>query len=512
MEQTTPGRRGGGRAARQAARTARAVESVPFLTRKLAPVEVLDEEGLSLIEANADTLLERVGIEVGNFPEALDIFREGGCDVTDTRVRFPAGLARSLLSTAPRTFTQHARNPAHDVVIGDPHLVFAPAYGSPFVRDLEGGRRYATLQDFENFARLTHMTSSLHHGGGTLCEPVDLPVNKRHFDMVLAHIRNHDKAFMGSVTAPERAQDTVDMADIAFGGEVAAGKTVLLSLCNANSPMSWDYNMLGSAKVYAENNQACLITPFILSGAMAPVTVAGTATQTLAEAMAGMAFCQLVRPGAPVVFGSFASSISMQSGAPTFGTPEPALMLFVMAALARRLGIPFRSGGNLTASKIPDYQASYESAATFLPTLLAGVNFVLHTAGWLEGGLAMGYEKFVLDADQASMAESLLSGVDLSDNGQALDALLENPPGQHFLGNSHTLANFERAFWRSGTADNTSFEQWQEAGSQDAEARAHAVWRRMLAEYEPPSLDEAVDAQLTEWVASRKASFADSDV
>jgi trimethylamine--corrinoid protein Co-methyltransferase len=509
MEQT--GRRGG-RAARQAERTARAVDTVPFLTRKLAPAEVLGEEGLTLIETNADRHLAEVGIEVGNYPEALDIFRDGGCDVTESRVRFPEGLARSLIASAPSRFTQHARNPAHDVVLGDPHTVFAPAYGSPFVRDLEEGRRYATLADFENFARLTHMTPALHHGGGTLCEPVDLPVNKRHFDMVLAHIKNHDKPFMGSVTAPERAQDTVDMVDILFRGEAKGGKTVLLSLCNANSPMSWDFNMLGSAKVYAENNQACLITPFILAGAMAPVTVAGTATQTLAEAMAGMAFCQMVRPGAPVVFGSFASSISMQSGAPTFGTPEPAMMLFVMAALARRLGVPFRSGGNLTAAKTPDYQAAYESAATFLPTLMAGVNFVLHTAGWLEGGLTMGYEKFILDADQASMAETMLGGIDLTENGQALQALLGNPPGQHYLGNEHTLANFEGAFWRSATADNNSFEQWFEAGSNEAPGRAHQMWRQKLAEYEAPPLDEGIEAELLEWVDRRKAAFPDSDV
>ena len=511
MEQA-PSRRSGGRAARQAARTARSLESVPYLTRQLAPTEVLGREGLEIIEHNADLLLERVGVEIVNYPEALKIFQESGCEVEGGRVRFPAGLARKLLTSAPATFTQHARNPEHNVVIGDPHLVFAPAYGSPFVRDLADGRRYATIADFQNFARLTHMTSSLHHGGGTLCEPVDLPVNKRHLDMVFSHIKYHDKGFMGSVTAPERAQDTVDMVKILFGEEFIATNTVLLSLCNANSPMSWDYNMLGSAKVYAENNQACLITPFILAGAMAPVTVAATATQTLAEAMAGMAFCQMVKPGAPVVFGSFASSISMQSGAPTFGTPEPAMMLFVMAALARRLGVPFRSGGNLTSSKVPDYQAAYESAATFLPTILAGVNFVLHTAGWLEGGLTMGYEKFVLDADQASMAETMVGGVDLTDNGQALDALLDNPPGQHFLGNAHTLKNFESAFWRSATADNNSFEQWHEAGSQESVTRAHTIWNRRLAEYEPPDLEEAKEAELVDWIDMRKASFPDSDV
>ncbi|MGH8923131.1 MAG: trimethylamine methyltransferase family protein [Acidimicrobiia bacterium] len=512
MEQAH-GRRGGGRAARQAARTARALDSVPFLTRKLKPVEVLEEEGLAMIEANASRLLAEVGIEVVGFPHGVEIFKAGGAEVEGTRVRFPDGLARWLIQeSAPKTFIQHARNPEHTVTIGDPHMVFAPAYGSPFVRDLDGGRRYATIADFQNFARLTHMSPSLHHGGGTLCEPVDLPVNKRHFDMVFSHIKYHDRPFMGSVTAPERAQDTVDMVRILFGEDFIDQNTVLLSLCNANSPMSWDYNMLGSARVYAEANQACLITPFILAGAMAPVTVAATATQTLAEAMAGMAFCQMVRPGAPVVFGSFASSISMQSGAPTFGTPEPALVLFVIAALARRLGVPFRSGGNLTASKVPDFQAAFESAATFFPTMQAGTNFVLHTAGWLEGGLTMGYEKFILDSDQASMAEAFVTGIDTSENGLAIDALLTNPPGQHFLGNEHTLANFESAFWRSRLADNNSFEQWLENGSQEAVVRANSIWKEMLAEYEPPLLDESKEAELSEWIAGRKASFADSDV
>ena len=262
---------------------------------------------------------------------------------------------------------------------------------------------------------------------------------------------------------------------------------------------------------YAEANQGVLITPFILAGAMSPATVVGTATQTLAEALAGMAFCQLVRPGAPVIFGSFASSMSMQSGAPTFGTPEPALMLYVMAALARRLGVPFRSGGALTASKIADAQAAYESANTMQPTMLGGVNFVLHTAGWLEGGLAMGYEKFILDVDQAAAWHSLAKGVDMSPNGQALDALLTNEPGVHFLGHPHTLANFESAFWRSSNADNGSFEQWDLDGAQDANVRANATWKKMLAEYEAPPIDDAVDEELREFIERKKASFPDSN-
>jgi trimethylamine--corrinoid protein Co-methyltransferase len=380
------------------------------------------------------------------------------------------------------------------------------------VRDLDGGRRYGTIEDFRNFVKLAYTTPYLHHSGGTVCEPVDLPVNKRHYDMVYAHLRYSDKPFMGSVTHPLRAQDTVEMARIWFGTDALEAQPHVLSLINANSPLVWDHIMLGSARAYAEANQAVIMTPFILAGAMSPATVAGAAAQTLAEALAGMAYVQLVRPGAPVVFGSFASSMSMQSGAPTFGTPEPALVLYTLAACARRLGVPFRSGGSLTASKIPDAQAAYESANTLQPTLLAGVNFVLHAAGWLEGGLTMGYEKFVMDLDQCGMMAAFAKGVDLSPNGQAVDAIIENGPGQHFLGTAHTLANFETAFFRSSMADNNSFEQWEAEGSYDTTTRANAAWKKMLAEYEPPAIDDAVDAELTEWIERKKASFPDSNV
>ena len=313
--------------------------------------------------------------------------------------------------------------------IGGDATVFAPNYGSPFAHDLDNGRRYATITDFENFVKLAYMSPYLHHSGGTVCEPVDVPVHKRHLDMVYAHLRYSDKPFMGSVTAGERAADSVELARIAFGGDLQ-DRTVMTSLINASSPLVWDATMLAAAEVYAAANQATIITPFILAGAMAPATSAGVAAQTLAESLAGMAFTQLVRPGAPVIFGSFASSMSMQTGAPTFGTPEPAIVLYTVAALARRLGVPFRSGGSLCASKLPDAQAAYESAATLQPTILGGVNFVLHAAGWLEGGLAIGYEKFVLDCDQLGMMATFVHGLDLSENGQALDAIRENTAGQ----------------------------------------------------------------------------------
>ena len=301
------------------------------------------------------------------------------------------------------------------------------------------------------------------------------------------------------------------MAKIVFGDEFVDQQCVLTSLINANSPMTFDATMLGAARVYAENNQATVISPFILAGAMSPVTVAGTLTQILAEALAGMAYTQLVRPGAPVVFGTFASAISMQSGAPTFGTPEPSLVLYGAAALARRLGVPFRSGGGLTASKIADAQAAYESANTLQAAALAGVNFMLHTAGWLEGGLVMGYEKFMMDVDQANMIAVMLKGIDLTENGQALNALQQVGPGAHFLGADHTQANFEKAFYRSTIADNNSFEQWQEDGALDAVARANALYQRALADYEAPPLDAAVDEALIDFMERRKQSFPDQD-
>jgi len=512
MSDAPRGRRSGGRAARQAARQHAVAEKVPFITRTLLPYEVLSLEGVELIEHNADTILEQVGIDFRDAPDALALLKGAGCDVEGERVHFPRGLARQLVqATAPREFDQFSRNPATTVHIGGDATVLAPVYGSPFVRDLDQGRRYGTIEDFRNFVKLTYATPFLHHSGGTVCEPVDLPVNKRHYDMVYSHLRWSDKPFMGSVTHPQRALDTVQMARIVFGEQALEERAYVLSLINANSPLVWDSSMLGAAKAYAEANQGLIMTPFILAGAMSPASVAGAAAQTLAEALAGMAYVQLVRPGAPVVFGSFASSMSMQSGAPTFGTPEPALVLYSLAQCARRLGVPFRSGGSLSASKVADAQAAYESANTLQPTILAGVNFVLHAAGWLEGGLTAGYEKFILDLDQCGMVHEFAKGVDLSPNGQALDAIVENGPGQHFLGSAHTLANFETAFYRSSVADNNSVEQWELEGSKDAAQRANEIWKRMLAEYEPPPIDEAVDEELREWIERQKASFPDSN-
>jgi trimethylamine--corrinoid protein Co-methyltransferase len=286
---------------------------------------------------------------------------------------------------------------------------------------------------------------------------------------------------------------------------------VISSLINANSPMTWDDTMLGALKVYARNNQAVIISPFILAGAMSPVSVAGTLAQTLAEAMSGIAFTQAVNPGAPVIFGSFASSMSMQTGAPTFGTPEPAKVLYGCAKLARRLGVPFRSGGSLTGSKTADAQAAYESTQTLSPTVLGGVNFVLHSAGWMEGGLVADYAKLILDADQLTMVPKLVNGIDLTDNGQAMDALRETGPGQHFLGSAHTQANFEDAFWRSELADNTTYEQWSSEGSVESAERARTKFADMLERYVAPQIDPAIDEALRVFIARRMEELPDAD-
>jgi trimethylamine--corrinoid protein Co-methyltransferase len=512
MGERTTRRKSGGRSAKRASRQAAQAQVSAFIERRIPYFDYVSEESLEIIEHNADTVLEEIGIEFSDDPEALAILKEAGADVDGERVRFPRGMCRSIIqATAPREFTQHARNPERNVIIGGDRTVLVPAYGSPFVRDLDEGRRYATLKDFENFVKLAYMAPGLHHSGGTVCEPVDLPVNKRHFDMVYSHIKYSDKPFMGSVTQPERAQDTVDMAKLVFGEEFVDQNCVCTSLINANSPMTFDATMLGALKVYARHNQATVISPFILAGAMSPVSAAGTSTQILAEALAGLAFAQLVRPGAPVVFGTFASAVNMQSGAPTFGTPEPSMVMYTVGALARRLGVPYRSGGGLSASKIADAQAAYESANTLQAAAMAGVNFMLHTAGWLEGGLSMGYEKFIMDCDQASMLAVLLGGMDMSEDGQAMDALREVGPGAHFLGSTHTQAHFESAFYRSTVADSNSFEQWEADGSLDTAQRANALWKKMLREYEAPAIDPGVDEALQDFMARGKAAQPDRD-
>ncbi len=504
--------RGGGGAARRAERTAVKIEAAKYIERKIPNLEMLDDATLEIIERNAETVLAEIGVNFVDNPEALEIWRKAGAEIDGERVRIPRGLARKLCATAPSKFTQHARNPERNVEIGGKTLVCAPVYGPPFVRDAEGGRRYATMDDFTKLVKLGYMSKYLHHSGGTVCEPTDVPVNKRHLDMLHAHMVYSDKPFMGSVTEKSRAQDSVEMCEILFGKDFVQDNCVMTSLININSPLTFDSIMMGAMEVYAKNNQACIVSPFIVGGAMAPVTVMGTLTQVLAEVLAGVAYNQLIRAGAPVIFGCFVTSIDMNSGAPTFGTPEATQILNGAGQLARRLNLPFRSGGGLCGSKLPDAQAAYETANTLNAALLGGVNFMLHSCGWLEGGLVTSFEKFVMDADQLGVIQRLAEGVANDENAQAMGAIAEVGPGGHYLGCEHTQSNFKGAFWRTDVFDYKPFETWDEEGARDTQALAAIRVKTLLENYQQPPLDPEIAAKLEQFIKDKKASSPDAFV
>ena len=503
-------RRGRGRAARASRRPA--ITRAPYIRRRLGPLEILDEEGLGLIEHNADRILQEIGMEFRGDPEILAIFHDAGADVVGERVHFEPGMCRRIIqASASREFAQHARNPANTVWLGGDCTVLCPSWGPPFVHDLDAGRRYATIDDFRRLVQIHHSIPWLHHSGGIVCEPVDIPANKRHLDMLYHHIRYSDRPFMGAFIGEERAQDAVDMAKIVFGEGFLREHACLYAVSNTNAPLVLDAAMSGSLKVYARNSQPVACTPWTLAGAMSPCTVAGTLAQVLAEALATLCLVQLINPGAPCLMGAFASTMSMRSGAPTFGTPEAGKMVLASGQLARRLGVPLHTVGSLSASKLPDGQAGQEGTWSLLMAMMAGANFVNHATGWLEGGLVTGYEKTVLDADLCGKVTSLFEGVDLSENGQAMDAIREVGPGAHFLGSGHTQANFLTAFYGSTTSDDNSYEQWSSEGGLDAARRANAQWKRLLDDYEDPGLDPAVDEALQAFITRRKESMPDAE-
>ncbi|MBM4231212.1 MAG: trimethylamine methyltransferase family protein, partial [Gammaproteobacteria bacterium] len=481
-----------------------------YVTRTIPYYAFLDEEALARIETQAFRLLERTGIEFRDDPHALSLWQAAGAEISGTRVRTAPELIRNLLATAPAEFTQVARNPARSVRIGGLHQVFAPVYGSPFVRDLEEGRRYGTLNDFHRLVKLTHQLSPLHHSGFVTCEPCDIPVSKRHLDMLLAHMTLTDKPHLGAITEKSRAEDSVAMARLLHGPEIFDNNCVILGNVNTNSPLLVDKVVTQAAEVYCGAGQGLIAVPFILSGAMGPVTTAAAISQALAEALIVGAYTQIVRPGAPFILGNFLSSMNLRSGAPTFGMPEPLMSNLAIGQLARRLKLPLRCGGALTASKVADFQAAAESADSMLSTVLGGANYVLHSAGWLEGGLATGYEKLVLDADRLGAYEVMLRGFGTDADQLGESAYLDVEPGGHFLGSAHTLAHYSNAFYEASLSDSNSLEQWEEQGSQDAQRRAYARWNQLLKDYEPPPIDIARRDALEDYVARRKATLPDA--
>jgi trimethylamine--corrinoid protein Co-methyltransferase len=488
-----------------------AAPASPYIQRSLAYFDVLEEEQLTKLEAQVDWIFEEVGIAFRDDPEALDLWRKEGARIDGDIVRADAQWIRALCAKAPSQFTQLARNPDRSVVIGGRNQVFAPIYGAPFVRDLEGGRRYGDMDAFQKLVKLTYMHPNLHHGGFVTCEPCDVPVSKRHLDMMFAHMTLSDKPHLGAITEPERAQDSVDMAEIIFGADGMEDNCVILGNVNTNSPLLVDRVVTQNARVYCSRGQGLIVVPFILTGAMGPVSTAAAVAQAMAEAMMVCAYTQLIRPGAPFVLGNFLSSMSLKSGAPTFGMPEPVISNYAIGQLARRAGLPLRCGGSLTASKIEDAQAAYESADSMHSTMLAGANFVLHSAGWLEGGLCTGFEKLIMDADRLGSYQKVLSkGLDCSDEEFARDAYGEVEPGGHFLGSAHTMRNYQTAFYEPHLSDSENVESWEEGGSQDMRQRAYERWTQMLNDYEAPEMDIAKREELSAYVAKRKEEIPDA--
>ena len=496
------GRRGG-RRARRAERTGRTLRALPALVRRIPVYEVLNEEGLETIHEASLDILEEIGIDFRD-EESLAIWREQGADVQGERVHIPRGLLLDLVAKAPSSFTMHARNPERSVEVGGESMSFGPTYGSPFVRMGDGERRYGTLEDLAAFHKLAHMAPALHNTGSVTCEPTDSPVARRHLHITASAIRHSDKAFMGPVTAPERAMDAVRMASLVMGEAFVRDNAVMISILNCNSPLVWDETMLGALKVYARNGQASILAPFTLAGANTPASTVATVASLNAEALAAIAFSQALKPGARVLYGNFLSTVSMKSGAPMTGNSETALMNFMIGQLARKYDVPWRSSGMITGSKICDAQAAYESAFNMMPILLAGAHYTMHTAGWSEAGLTANLSKFMLDAEQMEMLHKLGQGPSFGDFDEALDAIREIGPAGHFLGTAHTQAHFQDAFFTPELCDNNSFEQWQIDGSKDMAARGLEAAHAALASYEQPALDPGIDEAITAFIAKRE--------
>ncbi len=478
-----------------------------MLTNTLPRYEILDEFALQELERGWRRIVSELGIEF-LYDEALDYLRRAGQDVDGQLVKFDPDWILEQVAKAPSQFTLQARNPERSVQVGGDTMVFSAVYGCPFVREgLE--RRDATYDDFQNLVKLAQSFPQLDSPGGTICEPNDRPLDSRHLDMVYALLTLSDKPFMGSVTSGPNAQDTIAMAEMVFGADSLDETPAIISLINVNSPLRYDDRMLAALVEYAKRGQATIVTPFLLMGAMSPVSVPATLAQQLAEGLAGIALVQTIRPGCPVVFGSFLSNTDMQSGSPSFGTPESAVGLLCTGQIARHYNLPFRGGGALTSSQVVDAQAGYESMMSLWPTFLAGTNFVMHSAGWLESALVSCYEKFVTDVECLRMMYEVFKPLEINEETLAYSAHQEVGQGGHFLGAVHTLERFRECFYRPLVSSTENYERWNRNGGNDTAARATEIWRKTLEEYEQPELDEGLREELKAFVDRRRTELGD---
>ncbi|MEA2144823.1 MAG: trimethylamine---corrinoid protein Co-methyltransferase [Solirubrobacteraceae bacterium] len=471
--------------------------------------EILSEDAMAVLDRGWRRIVSEIGIEF-LLPEAVELFRGAGQIVEDeNRVRFDPEFILEQVAKAPKQFELQARNAQRSVTIGGDHMVFAPVYGCPFIRQGDV-RRDAKMADFENLVRLSQAFDELDSPGGTICEPEDRPLDSRHLDMVYALQTLSDKPYMGSVTSGPNAADTIRMGEILFGGREAIERApVSISLINVNSPLRYDDRMLAAMFEYVRANQAVVITPFLLMGAMSPVSLPATLVQQIAEGLAGIALAQLIRPGAPVVFGSFLSNTDMQSGSPSFGTPESGVGVLCTGQIARHFGLPWRGGGALNAAQVVDAQAAYESLMTLLPTFLAGANFVMHSAGWLEGGLVSCYEKFIVDIELLRELRHEFTPIEFDEESLAFGAHTEVGPGGHFLGAVHTLERFRECFYRPLLSSTENFDRWTRKGARDTTVRAGEIYQKTLEDFEAPAIDDGIREALAEFVARRRTELGD---
>jgi trimethylamine---corrinoid protein Co-methyltransferase len=470
--------------------------------------EILSPDAIAVLDKGWRRIVSEIGIQFAK-PEAVELFRKAGQRADGEVVYLDPDFVLEQVALAPREFDVQARNPARNVHIGGDDMAFGAVYGSPFVRDGDV-RRDATMEDFRRLCMLSQSFGELDSAGGVICEPNDAPLDSRHLDMIFALQTLTDKIYMGNVVSGPNAADTIAMTEILFGGRGAIESVpATISLINCNSPLRWDDRMLDAQFEYCAARQPVVLTPFLLMGAMSPVTVPAALVQQLAEALSGIALAQLIRPGCPVIFGSFLSNIDMQSGSPSFGTPESGIGLLCTGQLARHFGLPFRTGGGLNSSQTCDAQAAYESLMTLLPTFLAGTNWVMHAAGWLEGGLVSCYEKFIVDIELLRMLRVEFTPLEIDEATLAFGAHTEVGHGGHFLGAQHTMERFRECFYRPLLSSTANYERWLKLGGKDATVRAGEIAAKTLAEYEQPPLDEAIRAELAEYVTRRRAELGD---
>jgi trimethylamine---corrinoid protein Co-methyltransferase len=500
--------RRGGRAGKRAGGAA-AFEQPPFrqLKNPFAPTKLISDDELESVHLASLRVLKEIGVDVLH-DGARQIMKEHGADVRDgtERVRFDADMILELIRNCPSEFTLHARNPAHNVRFGGNNLIFSQMASAPNCSDLDNGRRPGNQADFRNFLKLAQMHNILMTTGGYPVEPVDIHPSIRHLECIRDLSILTDKAFHIYSLGKERNVDGIEIARIARGisREQLQDEPSVYTIINTNSPLKLDIPMMEGIIQMSGNGQLVIVTPFTLAGAMAPVTVAGALVQQNAEALAGIAFTQMVKKGAPVGYGGFTSNVDMKSGAPAFGTPEYMKAQIVGGQLARRYGIPYRSS-NVCAANTVDAQAAYESVFSLWGTIQGGANFILHAAGWLEGGLRCSYEKMILDIDLLQMVAEFLTPLDLSEDALGVEAIRSVGPGGHFFGTQHTQDRYKTAFYAPVISDWRNFETWAEAGSPTAMERANRVWKDRLASYEKPAMDPAIEEELNAFVDKRKA-------